>query len=425
MPAAPALSLKRLSGDDRGGVAIMFGLSAMVITMLAGIAVDYSRINHERSRMFASIDAAALAAGKAMLDGRMGDDEVRAMALAYFEKNLEGSGPGFGKLQNFSVDLDRSTNGVTIKADVEVPMTLTRVAGFERVVFPVSASTLFEQNDIELSLALDVTGSMQPIGKLDALQDASKDLFEILLPDGGTPNKVRIALAPYASGVNVGSYDLSIAGKTAPGGCVFERQDGDNASERPPVDGTYFKVRGDAGVSATAPCPTARIVPLTSDRGLLEREVEAYRADYSTAGHLGAIWAANMLSPDWGPIFGGDSAPAPYRDGKTIKAMLLMTDGLFNTMGGVNRGDDSPTATQSQRIAVDVCERARNENVIVFAIGFKLDEIGNPGRRRRAEQTLRDCAGASTRYFEATARDELRSAFQAIAVQLNKLRLTN
>jgi hypothetical protein len=45
-------------------------------------------------------------------------------------------------------------------------------------------------------MALDVTGSMGSAGKLDALKAAAQDLFDILLPDGGKPHKVRIALAP-------------------------------------------------------------------------------------------------------------------------------------------------------------------------------------------------------------------------------------
>ncbi|MCB1521635.1 MAG: hypothetical protein KDJ37_13815 [Hyphomicrobiaceae bacterium] len=425
MAAFDNLSLSRFRRDERGSVAIMFGLSAVAITMLAGFALDYSRINHERARVHASVDAAALAAGKAMLDGRLTDAQVREAALTYMEQNMSGTGPGFGKLQDFSVELDRSTNGVKIKANVEVQMTLARIAGLEKVVFPVSASTLFEQNDIELSLALDVTGSMAPAGKLDSLKDASKDLFDILLPDSGTPNKVRIALAPYSSGINVGDYDTTVAGETASLGCAFERENGDDASEAAPVSGTYFKVRGDAGIAAGARCPGARIVPLTDDKSLLEREVNSYTASGSTAGHLGAMWASYMISPEWKSIFTGDNAPADYRDGKTLKAFVLMTDGLFNTIGGRNGGDNSPDATKSQRIAVDVCSRLRADNVIVFAVGFKLDEIANHGNRARAEQTLRDCAGSSSNFFVANEREELRAAFQSIAVQLNKLRLTN
>lgn len=79
---------------------------------------------------------------------------------------------------------------------MSVPTTLTRLAGVNDFVFPVVASTSYEQQDIDLSMALDVTGSMGSAGKLDALKAAAQDLFDILLPDGGKPHKVRIALAP-------------------------------------------------------------------------------------------------------------------------------------------------------------------------------------------------------------------------------------
>lgn len=416
--------LKRLRHDENGGVAIIFGLSAMVLMMLAGVAIDYSRVNHTLMRISAAVDAAALAAGKAMLDGRMDDAEVRAMAQAYFDENRLGGGDGFGKLNNLEISLDRNTNGVLIKADVEVPMTITRVAGFDNFVFPIEAATEFQQKDIELALALDVTGSMAPAGKLDELKRASKDLFEIMLPDRGTPNKVRIGLAPYSSGVNAGRFADLVTDGGAPRGCTFEREGADQAIDAVPEAGTWFKKAGDPGLSTGAPCPSATVIPLTSNRSTLEREVEGYVATGSTAGHTGAMWAANLLSPAWNAVFGGE-APKPYRDDKTIKAVVLMTDGLFNTINGRNYGDTSPQAAQSQRFAIDVCERLRRDDVRVYTIGFELDQIPNRRAREAAEQTLIDCAGGRTRYFDASESGSLVFAFQAIATELNNLRLTN
>ena len=44
-----------------------------------------------------------------------------------------------------------------------------------------------EQHDIELAMALDVTGSMSG-SKIADLRTAATDLVDILLPAGGTPN---------------------------------------------------------------------------------------------------------------------------------------------------------------------------------------------------------------------------------------------
>jgi len=416
--------LQRIGRDERGGVAIIFGLSAIVMLTLSGIAIDYSRVNHEYARISASVDAAALAAGKAILDGRLNDAEVRQIAQSYFDKNVEGAGPGYGILQNLEIEIDRNENGVRITANVAVPMTISRVAGIDNIDLPVTAATKFLQKDIELALALDVTGSMAPAGKLDELKRSAKDMFEMLLPDGGTPNKVRIGLAPYSSGVNAGAYATAATGGYAARGCTFERQGSDQATDAAPASGSYLKKPGDYGISSNAQCPSARVVPLTNDRSRLEREVDGYVASGSTAGHTGAMWASYLLSPKWAGIFGGES-PVPYNDGKTLKAMVLMTDGLFNTLGGRHYGNTSYEARQSQQYAVAVCERLRRDGVMVYTIGFELDQISNRSEREAAEQTLIDCAGNPKNYFDASDSGQLSFSFQAIANELNRLRLTN
>lgn len=411
--------LRSFSNDERGGVAIMFALSMIMLAMFAGFAFDYSRVNHERSRVVAALDSAALAGGKALLDGRLTDADVVERAQNFFNQNV-GAAQRFGKVNALDVQIDRAKSGITVSATVEVPMTLSRLAGINNFVFPVTAATVFKQQDIELSMALDVTGSMGSAGKLDALKTAAKDLFDILLPDGGTPNKVRIALAPYSSGVNAGSYAAAVTGLANPAGkCTFEREQISEVDDVAPASGSYLKAIGSPGIMPGASCPsTSRIVPLTDDKALLSSEVQSYRAGGSTAGHLGAQWGWYLISPNWSGVFSGHNSPVAYNDGKTVKAMVLMTDGLFNTVGGRNGGDYSAIARQSSQIAVENCNAMRAQGIKVYTVGFQLDDT-------RATQTLKDCAGLPQNFFEATNGTELRNAFKAIAAQINNLHLTN
>ncbi|MGD9670818.1 MAG: pilus assembly protein TadG-related protein [Hyphomicrobiaceae bacterium] len=412
-------SMTAFRDDERGGIAIMFGLSVIVLMTFAGVAIDYSRINHERSRVATALDAAALAAGKAMLDGRLSDADVIATAQNYFDRNMKVA-ERFGTINALDVQINRANSGVTVSATVEVPMTLSRLAGVDNFVFPVTAATVFKQQDIELSMALDVTGSMGSSGKLDALKTAAQDLFDILLPDGGTPNKVRIALAPYSSGVNAGGYAPTVTGMISPSGnCTFERERTNETTDSAPASGNYLKAIGSPGIARGAICPsTSRIVPLTDDKNLLRSEVRSYRASGSTAGHLGAQWGWYLISPNWAGIFTGNNAPVAYNDGNTVKATILMTDGLFNTMAGRNDGDNSATAQLSSQTAVANCEAMRAQGVKVYTVGFQLSDA-------RATQTLKDCAVLPQNFFEASNGAELRDAFKAIAEQINNLRLTN
>lgn len=407
--------------DERGTVMITFGLMAIMLFLAVGVAVDFARTHHAYSRLASAADAAALAAGKALLDGRNSDADVIRIANEFFNSNFK-SEETYAGVSNFTPSVDRRSNTVTIDVVAEVPMTIMSITGLTSIEMPLQAVAKFDQKDIELSLALDVTGSMcMPCSKIAALKDAVGDLLDIMLPDGGTTNKVRVAFAPYSSGVNAGSYAAAATGNRSADGCTFEREGGQPNGEQAPGIGNYLKVAGDAGVVAGARCPgSSPVIGLSDDKRTLRDTVRGYGTGGSTAGHLGAQWAWYLVSPLWGGVLGTESAPAPYKDGKTVKAVVLMTDGANNTIGGRNYGDHSAEARQSDDRMREICTSMRDgaHEILVFTVGFQL------GGNTTARDLLRDCAGTSTRFFPAEDRSELRQAFIAIATQLTSLRLT-
>jgi hypothetical protein len=60
------------------------------------------------------------------------------------------------------------------------------------------------------------------------------------------------------------------------------------------------------------PCPSAKIVPLTSDKKTLTSQIDGYVAAGSTAGQIGLAMGWYTVSPKWNSVFTGDSAPASY-----------------------------------------------------------------------------------------------------------------
>lgn len=407
--------------DRRGGVAVMFGIVLVGMVLAVGMAIDYGRIVHTRTRLAQAVDAAALAGGRALLDGRLTDNDVQQIALKYFESNM-ADGATFGTATPPVISITRQTGEVSVNAAADVPMTLTKIAGFTSVNVPAAAVSRFDDRDIELSLALDVTLSMQGSAKLGALKTATKDLIDIMLPDGGTKNKVRVALAPYSSGVDAGAYGQAVTGKKNVT-CTFERKGSNPTGDQAPSSNSYLKIKGDSGINKNAACPSgASVMALSTDKQALKRAVDKYVAEGYTAGHLGAMWGQYLLSPNWSGVFGAQSAPVAYNDLKTVKAMVMMTDGQFNTIGGTY---SSSNVRQSQTTAVEICRKMRSNSVLVYAVGFALDDIRNRSDRDGVMQTLLDCAGNPDRYFDAADAGELRAAFTRIATQLNNLRLTH
>jgi len=388
------------AADTRGSIAPIFGLIFTVLLLSIGIAFDYSRLGHAGSKSRSAADAAALAAGKALLHGRNTDADVRAIAVKFFNENMSNGGQ-LGSTTTPVVIIDRATGSVKVEASTEVRMAIMTSQGGGSLTMPATSSVISDQQDIELGMALDVTGSMGG-QKIADLRAAAKDLVDILIPDGGTANKVRIGLAPYAASVNAGNF-AAPATNNASTKCVRERGGVEAFTDAMPEVGVFL-----GGLPNNA-CPTAKVEPLSDNKITLKASIDTYRASGATAGHLGAAWASYIISPKWKDIWPAASEPAAYNDGKTLKAIILMTDGEFNTQYVNSNGN---SATQALRI----CQEAKNNDVVVYAVGFQSPTS--------AENMLKACASSSDTYFSASNGAELRQSFIEIAQQLNNLRVT-
>ncbi len=158
-------------------------------------------------------------------------------------------------------------------------------------------------------------------------------------------------------------------------------------------------------------CPNAEILPLSDDKRLLERTINGYSVGGWTAGHLGTAWAWYLVSPKWQHVWPTESQPVSYSDHKTIKTVLLMTDGEFNTSylnGRQNRTSNRQTRT--------LCDQMKRQGVQVYTVAFEA-----PASARR---TLENCATSSDHSFNAENGAELIRVFKDIAVRLSKLRIS-
>jgi Flp pilus assembly protein TadG len=413
--------LQSFRGEERGTIAIMFALCSFVLIMGLGMAIDIARAMHTKSRIASAADASALAAAKRMHDASVSTTDIVALAKSFFDANMGEGGLNFGSISAFDVAVDRVKSTVSVSVTADVPTTFARIGGFENISLPSTAVAAYNPTDIEVSLSLDLTGSMcNPCTKIEDLKSAATDLVDILLPTTKiNSNRVRVALAPFAAGVNAGTFAKAATDNRSTDGCVFERDGSERATDTAPGSGAYLKIAGDAGVSSNRNnCPSgAAIVPLTDSADQLRTAISKMKTGGSTAGHLGTAWAWYMLSPAWNAIWPTTSATAPYKDGKTLKAVILMTDGVYNTFGGAcDRGcsNVSDQADKSQELARNLCRNMSERGIVVYSVGFMLDDA-------RAESVLRDCAGG--RFYRAENGTSLRQAFRDIAADLMALRL--
>jgi hypothetical protein len=419
MPQAFKSVARDFAADVRGAIAIIFGLSIFVLMLVTGLAIDVGRVMHAERSLAAAIDAAALAAAKGLRVSNLTDAEVQDLAQRYFDANMQGAGASYANVQSFSVTVDRSNNSVSIDVTSEVPMIFANVGGISSIPVPKASVAIFDTKDIEIGLQLDVTGSMcMPCTKIAALKDAvagPNGLLDILMPDSGTTNSVRIGLAPFAAGVNAGSYLAAVTGGRTPAdGCVYERLNiALQPTEVSPAGAGRFKVRSEAPGANPCPRPENRVVAMTDSKSDLRTAVNGLTTDGATAGHLGAAWAWGLISPEWSSVWGG-TAPAPYNDGRTEKYVILMTDGDYNTVGGVMSNANQAVSNQH---AANTCTAIKSNGVVVFTIGF---QVSNAAKTR-----LRSCASGNSRFYDAGDAQSLRDAFRAIAEEINSLRLSS
>lgn len=380
---------------------MLFGLVLLGLAVVIGLGLDYSRVTHTHARVAAAADSAALAAGRALLDGRLSDDEVKAFALDRFNASIEATGGLFGTLATPTITVDRAAGTVDIDVSATVPMTLAKVAGVNEMTIPIAASTAFDKTDVEVGLALDVTGSMGG-QKISDLKLAAKDLVDILIPDGGTTNSVRIGLAPYATSINAGSYGPVVTGNGS-ADCVYERGGAEAFTDAEPVAGSML------GYNGSTWCPSAEVYPITDNKAELKSRINGFTAAGWTAGHLGVAWAWYLVSPEWASIWPASSAPVPYGTSNTVKVVVLMTDGRFNT---AYVGSNGNSGNQARAL----CTEMKNDDVVVYSVAFKAPSS--------AQALLKDCSSSPDTYFPAKNGTELRAAFQSIARNINKLRIT-
>jgi hypothetical protein len=182
--------------------------------------------------------------------------------------------------------------------------------------------------------------------------------------------------------------------------------------------GSYINAYNGTPANGHYGCISNEVVPLKdhTDKTFMKNQIDAMTAGGWTAGHIGAAWAWYLVSPEWNSLWNLPDNLAPYNDGKTIKAVLLMTDGEFNT--SYSNGPQNGTSPQQ---AIDICTTMKNSDhrVVVYAVAFQAPPA--------AKATLQACAttSGSPYYFDAANGDELRDAFRNIAINLNNLRLAN
>ncbi len=199
--------MRKFFTDKGGNVALIFALALLPIAILVGGSVDLSRMRVERTKLQAAVDAAVLAAARMPINST--DAQIDAAINNFVAANYDGEGTITQVLISRS-----SSGGVDVDAVSNVPMTFSALLG--RDVSPVTASSAAERGgvNLEISLVLDVTGSMED--DLGSLQTAATSLINSVVQDVQTPYYSKAAIVPYSTGVYLGGMADDARGAPVP-----------------------------------------------------------------------------------------------------------------------------------------------------------------------------------------------------------------
>ena len=185
--------LRSFGDDERGNFGLVAALLAVPLVMGAGLMIDLSTISRTRAELQNAMDSAALAVAREGKD--ITNAEARVIADRFVDENFD---PKYTKLA-----LVRRGDAFTVKAVTRANMAFGGLFGYDD--WEVSAASTAEMAfaSYEIALVLDTTGSMAG-GKLVAMKDAVVGLIDTMSLQVKDKDKLKFAMVPFATFVNVG-----------------------------------------------------------------------------------------------------------------------------------------------------------------------------------------------------------------------------
>ncbi|WP_115383249.1 Tad domain-containing protein [Jannaschia formosa] len=343
---APALRSPRDYMRDEDGALTVVGLIFFAVMVLAGgVAWDMMRSERDRAELQYATDRATLAA--ASLSQTRDPKQV-------VEDYLEAAGIRHDsvRIQTFKDDV---SSRVTVHGRSETPSMFMNMVGQDEMRAPVWSQAREEKWDLEVSVVLDISGSMNSAGRHPAMQEAAVEFTQKILQRAEDEGALStISIVPYRDTVNLGSkmgpwFNLSMEHTRSfcasfPNPSIAYKQTGIDAGTvltRVMHFDRFEYNRNFDGDIRRPTCPTddfAAILPWSSDIDEIETHINDLQAAAGTAINLGVKWGLALLDPSLRVhadrlIANGDLSedfeglPFDYGQSQKRKILVVMTDG--------------------------------------------------------------------------------------------------
>ncbi|WP_375228965.1 pilus assembly protein TadG-related protein [Roseobacter sp. S98] len=469
--------------EEEGTVTIFAAFMIIMMLMVCGIAVDLMQNEMERTRVQNTLDRAILAASdldQPLPADQVVDDYFAKAGMTEFLDDVQITPGAHLPVTNYRI--------VAATARTRTPSTYMSITGVNSL--PVYTSGMAEEiiEKTEISLVLDISGSMRFDDRISRLRVAANEFLESVL-DGQAGTTTSINIVPYA-------------GQTNPGPIVFNRAGGRKFAETITVDGEeqpyggdvtneYVDEDGDTQTETTyvpyrdrsaclelgssdfnninlpsggydqtphfmnwaidnptmdwgwCPLNNTSIQYAQNNLGELKKFINEMRLHDGTGTHYGMKYGVALLNPTSNstiraletaghvpPQFA--DRPAPFTDTDTRKFVVLMTDGKITDQ--LRPKDDNHPLNPTKELNARKSDRERisttSNNVTSFY--SMCDKAKAEGiviytiafEAPSAGVTQMRNCATEASYAYTAQGVEIRTVFKAIARQINELRLT-
>ena len=345
---------------DENGNLIIFGVYIFVlIFMVAGIGIDLMRFERDRTRLQYTLDRAVLAA--ADLDQTLNPDLV---VQDYFAKSGMSD-----YLEGITVTEGLGYRTVSGTATAAVPTQFMHMSGIDVLDAPASATAEERIDAVEISLVLDVSGSMNSNNRLTNLKIAADDFIDEMVANT-EDGKLSISIIPYATQVAVPAEvldEMNVSNEHSYSHCVNFSSNDFNTAGISQASSLQRTMHFDpwtswgpdnhdgmaSGELVQKPIcehdPVRTSMVMQKDAQVLKNYIQSLTARGNTSIDIGMKWGTAMLDPLFQPVVdalitdgtvdaGFDNRPEEYSDAETLKVIVLMTDGQNTSQYYINSG---------------------------------------------------------------------------------------
>jgi Flp pilus assembly protein TadG len=462
-----ALSTHRFAGDEEGAIIAWFLFMVIGTVLAVGLAIDTMQTEVRRSFLQNLTDRAILAAADLEQER-----DAEAVVRDYFTRSgLDGS------LVEIETDLASSAKVVSASMQEDVETIFLDWVGIETLPAPAGGTATESVTNVEISLVLDISGSMRFDDRITPLREAAKNFVDLVL-EGDRAGGTTITIVPYAGATNPGPVLFDALGGTrehTDSSCLFLEDDDFTHTGLPKYSSRQIPHFHKWAIAPAymdwgwCPSDATAILPMSNDPDTLKAYIDGMRLHDGTGTMFGMKYGLAFLDPDSEPTLDalvtageitgpGVDRPLPWSDTSTDKYIVLMTDGKItdqfqpvhtafrdpdgddedneagdaDDIDGIDHaklnaevetdfqgsiGGATRVAARSRNLAnfYKACGLAKSKGVIVYTIAFEAPAA--------AAEEMRNCASYTTHFYEV-GQLEIGAAFSSIARQISKLRLT-